>query len=391
VRFVALAALGLLGAATVESTVSSSLWARNTSLACPLRTNATCNGTQTGTFVRATAASYIDDSGVLQSVSSGVERYSPTRGHLIEGARTNRLTYSRDGTNAAWTKSNVTAALTGTGKDGVVNSATLVTATAGNGTIIESLSGLSSTARVGSVYVRRITGTGTVNITCDNGSTWTAIVPPAAFATTVGEADRFVCTKTASTTLDFGLRLVTSGDAVVFDLAQAEEDSNGSGRPTSPIVTTSAEVARNQDRPSFVITGVPDIGVFEAVVTPNWAGSTTFSVIADTRNSGTTRGMALYVESAEKLEGLTTSASGGTDTATSATLTWAEGTAYHVEFDYGVTPKVYRDHVLAGTASGSGVGAVGQTVFVLGRAYENSFPLNGWIRDVRWRAQAAMP
>ena len=66
------------------------------------------------TFTRASAASYTDSSGTLQTAAADGPRfdYDPVtltcKGLLIEEQRTNLLTYSSEFDNAAWTKSNAT-------------------------------------------------------------------------------------------------------------------------------------------------------------------------------------------------------------------------------------------------------------------------------------------
>lgn len=57
-----------------------------------------------------------------------------SQGILVEEARTNVVLWNRDLTNAAWTKTNITAAKDQTGIDGFASSASKITATAGNGT-----------------------------------------------------------------------------------------------------------------------------------------------------------------------------------------------------------------------------------------------------------------
>lgn len=70
------------------------------------------------TFTRASTASRFNNLGVLETVASGSWRidHDPAtlarRGLLIEGARTNLLTYSEAFDNAAWTKGAVTATVT---------------------------------------------------------------------------------------------------------------------------------------------------------------------------------------------------------------------------------------------------------------------------------------
>ena len=66
------------------------------------------------TFTRASSATYFDSAGVLQTAASDVLRfdYDPVtlapRGILIEGARTNLITYSDDFANASWLKTGAT-------------------------------------------------------------------------------------------------------------------------------------------------------------------------------------------------------------------------------------------------------------------------------------------
>ena len=104
--------------------------------------------------------------------------YNPStlaaKGLLIEGSRANVVLYSNDLTNAAWTKTNITAALNQTGADGVANSASSITASAANGTVLQSIT-LASSQRIQSALVKRITGTGVINMTTDGGTTWVAV------------------------------------------------------------------------------------------------------------------------------------------------------------------------------------------------------------------------
>jgi hypothetical protein len=84
-------------------------------------------------------------------------------GILVEEARTNLCLYSDDLTNAAWVKTNATAAKTATGRDGVANSASTLTATAANGVGLQ-LTTSTSAARSLGVYIKRRTGTGAVSV-----------------------------------------------------------------------------------------------------------------------------------------------------------------------------------------------------------------------------------
>jgi hypothetical protein len=80
---------------------------------------------------------------------------------LVEEARTNLLLWSSDLTQAAWTPTNLTAAKTATGPDGVANSASTLTATAANAFARQPITSASA-ARITSMFVKRRTGTGAV-------------------------------------------------------------------------------------------------------------------------------------------------------------------------------------------------------------------------------------
>ena len=153
-------------------------------------------------------------------------------GLLIEESRTNIALWNRDLTNAAWTKTNVTAALNQTGIDGTANSASTITASAGNGTVLQAIT-LASSQRFQSTFTKRITGTGTVNMTTDGGATWTAI-------TVTGSWARVSIPAQTVTNPSIGFQIVTNGDAIAVDYVQNE---NGAFA-TSPIYTTTASVTR---------------------------------------------------------------------------------------------------------------------------------------------------
>lgn len=158
-------------------------------------------------------------------------------GLLIEGSRTNLGLWSNDLTNAAWVKTNATAALTSIGPDGVANSATRLTATAGNGTALQTVVSASAT-RANTVWLKRATGTGNIDMTVDNGVTWTTKTLTTSWA-------RYEITQAAVTNPVFGLRIVTSGDAIDVYGEQLESATFGSSLiPTTTVgVTRAADVA----------------------------------------------------------------------------------------------------------------------------------------------------
>ncbi len=221
------------------------------------------------TFTRASSATYVNSSGLVASASANAARFDHTvagvaLGLLIEQARTNLALYSDDLTNAAWVKTNCTAAKTATGPDGVGNSASTLTATAGNATVLQSITSASA-QRTTSCWIKRRSGSGTVEMTQNNGGTWTA-VPVAAGWTRVAIAPAALANPIA------GLRIATSGDAVDVALFQQEVGDCA----TSAIPTTSATAARAAESVSMTGTNFSSwyntgAGTFIADAAPQFA------------------------------------------------------------------------------------------------------------------------
>lgn len=194
------------------------------------------------TFTRTSNATYIDSAGVLQTAGNDVARFdhdisdNSALGLLIEDQRTNNALWGRDFTNAAWVKANISAAKDATGLDGTANSASTLTAAAANGTALQTIT-IASAAYTFSVYVKRKTGSGNIDITDNNGTNWTTLTGLSSTAWT-----RHDITRTqANPVIDF--RIVTSGDEIEVDYAGLEA---GSFR-TSPIATTTAAATRSDD------------------------------------------------------------------------------------------------------------------------------------------------
>lgn len=115
---------------------------------------------------------------------------------------------------AIWTGTNVTIALNQFGADGATTVCS-ATATAGNATVLQSIPAGASSRRVGSMYLKRLVGTGTVQITIDGGTTWTT-------AAVTSNYTLFQTPIQTSTAPVIGIRLVTNGDSVAVDFAQEE-------------------------------------------------------------------------------------------------------------------------------------------------------------------------
>lgn len=137
------------------------------------------------------------------------------KGLLIEEQRVNYCLYSEDFTQASWTKSNTTV----TGNSAVSPSgavtADTITASSANGTIRQAIV-TTAVPFTFSIYLKRKTGTGNVDISMD-GTTWVTQTIDAVNWT------RCIVTQTGvAGTSNPGIRLVTSGDEVYAWGAQAE-------------------------------------------------------------------------------------------------------------------------------------------------------------------------
>lgn len=228
------------------------------------------------TFARAdasTCATHWDRDSILRLAAANMPRIEwvdldgdgvrETPGLLLEGSRINIVLHNRDLTNAAWTKTNVTAVKDQTGIDGVASSASKITATSANGTCLQAIT-TGSTQRAQFAYVKRITGSGTINMTMDNGSTWTVVTVTAAW-TKVTIPPQTLANPTV------GFRIVTSGDAIAVDYVQNEAGAFES----SPLATTTGAVTRAADSLTLPFNfGPMDLTVLARVARPVWVGVT---------------------------------------------------------------------------------------------------------------------
>lgn len=155
---------------------------------------------------------------------------SDWRGNQLQytTARTNRALQANDLTNASWTKTTATVAKDQTGPDGVSNSASSFLATSANATVTQTFS-LSNIARTYGVWLKRITGTGNVQLTLD-GSTWTT--------KTITSSWAFYSITQTLINPTIGIRLVTNTDKVAVAYNQLEDGST----TTSSIATTTVAV-----------------------------------------------------------------------------------------------------------------------------------------------------
>lgn len=278
------------------------------------------SGLGVATFTRATtAAARLVNGDWNLAVASGIPRahYLPDLtygGYLSEGAATQLITPSaavRDMTNAAWVKANMNAVKTETGIDGVALSASRLTATGANGTALFTLTAAAS-SRTYSCFIKRVTGSGSVQITQNNGGAWTTVsLPLAGF--------NLVQLNASQLNAVFGIRLVTSGDAIAVDCNQFEAGTFA----TTPIPSAgtrnadqltyqfsgnasaaagSAYVEQATDRPSGLTSGdftVLHFGVGTGLLVPTGSADTEFR-INDGTNSVTKTGLTTTADASRK-------------------------------------------------------------------------------------------
>jgi hypothetical protein len=143
---------------------------------------------------------------VAGEVTQAFDSASGRMGILVEPAATNLLLWSNDLTQAPWIASNLTAAKTAIGPDGVVGSASTLTATAGGATVLQALTSASA-IRLTSVWLKRLTGGGAIQLTQDGGAAW-------ATQLVTDRWSRVELRATSSSNPTIGLRLADNGDAV---------------------------------------------------------------------------------------------------------------------------------------------------------------------------------
>lgn len=207
--------------------------------------------------------------------------------HIDPESKTNNLLHCRNLTNAAWVKTKATAAKTQTGIDGLANSCSLLTATADNGTILQTITA-AATAACSGFWVNRSVGTGSIFFTRNGGTDWLDI-------TSLINSSTFTCVKIENTSVtnpQVGFKIATSGDAIIVDAGL-----NHAGTTlTLPIFTASAAVTRAADVLTYqTASNFSDTaGTILATYKPTYdtyesgsiVGSSTRGLYAGTSNSG---------------------------------------------------------------------------------------------------------
>ena len=192
------------------------------------------------TVTRATTATRVNSSGLIESVASGVPRIDwlgqSCPALLVEASGQNQALWSRDlSVSGTWAASGITAVRNAVGADGAESGATTLTSTAASATITQNISHASQ-SRIFSAYMRRVSGTGQIQLTTNGGTNWQTVTLTSAFAPFNSGAQTVASGQV-------GIRMIASGDVIEVDFTQAEVGPV----PTSPITTTIAAVSRAAD------------------------------------------------------------------------------------------------------------------------------------------------
>ena len=192
------------------------------------------------TVTRATTATRVNSSGLIASVASGVPRIDwlgqSCPALLVEPSAQNQALWSRDlSVSGTWAASGITAVRNAVGADGAASGATTLTSTAASATITQNISHASQ-SRIFSAYMRRVSGTGQIQLTTNGGTNWQTVTLTSAFAPFNSGAQTVASGQV-------GIRMIASGDVIEVDFTQAEVGPV----PTSPIPTTTAAVSRAAD------------------------------------------------------------------------------------------------------------------------------------------------
>jgi hypothetical protein len=236
------------------------------------------------TVARTSVKYVLNASGVLASVAADTPAFEfnadgTYRGLLVEPAGTNLVTYSADFTQVVWVKT-ISASVTGNTGVAPDGTTTADTLTAGaNGSQIQFVhTGTAGIAYNASFYIRRVTGTGVVNIRAVENTN----IPITVTASWTRVSLSAVST---TTTIRIGLTLATSGDEVEIWGAQLETGSVA----TSYIPTVASTETRTADSVSLTgassLIGQTEGSVFVEYETPIFTSSANRRLF--TLNTGT--------------------------------------------------------------------------------------------------------
>lgn len=236
-----------------------------------------CSGqTVTGTrgesinFSRASSANCQNADGTWVSVTSNQPRVSSLIGQpamMVEQEATNLVLRSRDLENGVWSSTNLTCVRNATGITGVSSSATTCTTGTSTflGTVTQSIT--TSGTRITSAYIKRVAGSSALEMTRNNGGSWTTLNSSNCYNATTYAAQsinsstwsRCYIYSTVTNPI-VGFRTNSENDSFIFDAVQ-DENLNFIDTPTSPIFTSGTSATRSGEvayvsAPTGFVTGL---------------------------------------------------------------------------------------------------------------------------------------
>ena len=337
-------------------------------------------------ITRATEATYFDDAGVLQTAASGAARFdhlpvSPftSLGLLVEEARTNICLYSEDLSNAAWVVSNITKGSDSvTAPDGAANTAVRLTASAANGTCLQTITSVIDDY-VYSVYMKRVTGTGDIDLTLDNGTTWTT-------KTLTSSWQRFDIVDASETNPVIGVRIVTDTDAIDF---WGSDVNKNAAFPTSYIQTVASSVTRNQDLVnttdvSWLDTAATAVGTFYVRGAPTELNGVNSRILSVDPSAGSNR---IYFSTLPTNLRLDATNSGGSNTVTGAGTAITSGTTFEIAAAYENDDAVFaKDNQIDASPDTDCLFplSASMTTLRLGADFNNGKPMSMHFAEVRY-------
>lgn len=181
--------------------------------------NSTTGG-KVATFTRDSGTGYSVDGQTLVTRTGSTARFTSNGIDIRADKVFNRATDYRDFSTGTWAKTNGTVDSDSVDcMDGTTRTTNTFTASSANATLIHSGYTHAGTSWGLSFFIKRKTGTGTVELTLDGGTTWDAV-------TVTSDWTVVFISITGHANPEMGLRLVTSGDAVYLDWAHLTTGTN---------------------------------------------------------------------------------------------------------------------------------------------------------------------